>query len=131
MSNRTCGSIAVVIHWEIRAQTKVCQLSPDYLRLRTRKLQALPRYAALFLSCFILNITCTPNRTKEKSTFCNYNKSYFFCFVFLQNHFRQRDPRKFIMLKIRVSCNQSSSFIINAIPKIKLHPVSQFFLCTL
>lgn len=86
--NRTCGSIAVVIHWEIRAQTKVRQLSPDYLCLCTRKLQA---------------------------------------FVFLQNHFRQRDPRKFIMLKIRVSCNESSSFIINAIPKIKLHPVSQFF----
>lgn len=90
-----------------------------------------PIITRLLISYFILNITCTPNRTKEKSTFCNYNKSHFFCFVFLQNHFRQRDPRKIIMLKIRVSCNQSSSFIINAIPKIKLHPVSQFFLCTL
>lgn len=60
---------AVVIHWEIRVQTKVHQLSPDYLRLRTRKLQALPRYAGLFLCYFILNITCTPNRTKKKIHF--------------------------------------------------------------
>lgn len=67
-------------------------------------------------------------QNQKNPTFYNYNKSdFFFCFVFLQNHFRQRDPRKFIMLIIRVSCNQSSSFIIKAIPKIKLHPVSQFF----
>lgn len=132
VSNRTCGSIRCGDPLGNEGADKSAPLSPDYLRLCTRKLQALPHYAALFLSYFILNITCTPNRTPPKNPlFIIIINQIFFCFVFLQSHFRQRDPRKFIMLIIRVSCNQSSSFIIKAIPKIKLHPVSQFFLCTL
>lgn len=131
VSNRTCGSIRCGDPLGNKGADKSAPIITRLLTFAHKKIASFTSLCSTISVLFHFKYYLYTKQNQKKSTFYNYNKSDFFCFVFLQNHFRQRDPRKFIMLIIRVSCNQSSSFIIKAIPKIKLHPVSQFFLCTL
>lgn len=129
VSNRTCGSIRCGDPLGNKGADKSAPIITRLLMFAHKKIASFTSLCRTIsvLFHFKYYLYTKQNQKKNPLFIIIINLIFLFCFVFLQNHFRQRDPRKFIMLIIRVSCNQISSFIIKAIPKIKLHPVSQFF----